>query len=583
MDYRPGAREELKTIAVAHTDLSNEPWKPIGAAQAEERYSVWTSGYFALLLCLLAAVVLVAYYVVFIKPFVFLPADILMWAESNFVGDIIKLRIGSPIYTAPQDSNSMIYTPGAPLLTYAISLLVGKPNSIVTWRAIQLGFVFCAAVVATVCCQRLRKLVYPDYRTPFRKTWLAVGFLAIFLACTAPNTNRFAHALHADALALLLSMLSFLTVLVYLKSPSNWRIALMAACPAVGYLTKQFLVGWAAVMFVLLLLHNPRNIKRLALFTGLTVAFIAIAIGSCYLIWGDNFIFWTFNVMGGSRNTITFSTEGQHISLARSVDHLVRAWLEIGIGVVGGLLLFRDNNIRRFGPVWIAWIALLGIEALSSGAGWGVLYHFGPGVVIGVVFLFAALPRLWPSPVNPQQSEFPLIRNWTRALTAFAGVLTVFVVLHVVPTADPSEPRNWRQRPSPDIYRYISDIEREFDGLPPDKVLLDVGNWIYLGQSVLAKDRGVSLGDQPCNGMYENFDVLLKHIQERTYAKILVRDLHSPRFIYDWEGWPRSSGVRDTLLKNYAEVRIIPAPASDMPATAVTPMHTGPVSVLVPR
>jgi hypothetical protein len=87
-----------------------------------------------LLLCLGLAVVLVSYYIKFIQPFVFLPADILMWAETNFVGDIIKLRVGAPIYTAPSDSNAFIYTPAAPILTYLISWLLGEPTSIVAWR-----------------------------------------------------------------------------------------------------------------------------------------------------------------------------------------------------------------------------------------------------------------------------------------------------------------------------------------------------------------------------------------------------------------------------------------------------------------
>ena len=552
-------------------------------ADLKEKASLWSAGYFALLLCLGLSAALVLYYLVFIKAFVFLPADILMWAETNFVSDILKLRLGVPIYTPPQDSNSLIYTPGAPLLTYAISWLIGKPTSIIAWRVIQLVFASFAAVIATVCCRLLRKQAYPDDRITFPKTWLAVTFFAMFLAATAPNTNRFVHSLHTDALALLLSMLTFLTMLLYLRAPSTGRLILMAVCPAIGYLTKQFLVGWLAVMFIFLLLQGPRQIKRLALFIGLAAGFLAIAIGSCYLIWGDNYIFWTFEVMGGTRSRIVFSPEGHHISLARSVDHLIRAWMEIAIGIVGGLLILREGNVRRLGPLWVAWVVLISTEAISSGAGWGVLYHFGPGVLIGVVFLFSSLPRLWPSTSARRRSELSLVTNWTRALVAFAGVSTIFVALHVFPSADPSEARNWRQRPSQDANRYIADIEREFEGIPADRDLLDVGNWIYLRHSVLANDRAISLGDQPCNGRYENFDPLLSRIRNGSYEKILVRDFHSSQFLYDCVGWDRPSGVKYALLEHYVEVRTIPAPAGDMPPSAVSPMHTGPVSVFIPR
>src|SRR5262245_44606166 len=92
------------------------------AEHAKEKISesLWSIPYFSLAACVGIALVLVLYYLKFIKAFVFLPADILMWAETNFVGDIIKLRIGAPIYTTPSDSNSFIYTPGAPMLTYLI-------------------------------------------------------------------------------------------------------------------------------------------------------------------------------------------------------------------------------------------------------------------------------------------------------------------------------------------------------------------------------------------------------------------------------------------------------------------------------
>ena len=63
-------------------------------------------------------------------------------------------------------------------------------------------------------------------------------FLVLFLAATAPRTNAFVHALHTDALALLVSALSFWTMLFYLESPSRTRIVLMALCPGTRLLDK---------------------------------------------------------------------------------------------------------------------------------------------------------------------------------------------------------------------------------------------------------------------------------------------------------------------------------------------------------
>jgi hypothetical protein len=228
--------------------------------------SVWSLSYFSLLSCTVISAVLVLFYLYIIKPYVLLPADTLSWAETNFVGDIIKLRIGAPIYTPPEDSNCSVYTPGAQLLTYAISWIIGKDTSIVAWRIIQLCFITLATLLATACCRILQKLIHGDEQPPFPKTWLILTFFALFLAATAPRINTFAHTLQSEALSLLVSIFSFFTLLIYLRSPDWKHVVLMAVCPALGYFTKQNLMSWSVLMFVALVLHDYRNYKRLILF-----------------------------------------------------------------------------------------------------------------------------------------------------------------------------------------------------------------------------------------------------------------------------------------------------------------------------
>src|SRR5882724_12558138 len=48
------------------------------------------------------------------------PCDLMMWSESPFMTNMMKLVHGIPIYTDPSDLNSYIYTPGLEYLTYAI-------------------------------------------------------------------------------------------------------------------------------------------------------------------------------------------------------------------------------------------------------------------------------------------------------------------------------------------------------------------------------------------------------------------------------------------------------------------------------
>jgi hypothetical protein len=545
--------------------------------------SIWSLSYFSLLFCAVISAVLVLFYLYIIKPYVFLPADILTWAETNFVGDIIKLRIGAPIYTPPEDSNCNVYTPGAQLLTYIISWLFGKTTSIPAWRIIQLFFVFCGALIATACCRILNRLAFPDKQISFAKTWLVFTFLAMFVTATAPVVNSNSHTLQSDALALLISIFSFFTILLYFKSPNKKNLILMAICPALGYMVKQNQIAWLVAMFFSLLLHDPKNKKHLILFVVVAGMSVLTVIGLFYLIWGDPYIFWTFKVLGGPRKRISFSPGALNISLARSLDHIIRAWMEIAIGFVGGLLILQGSNIRKLGPVWIAWILIIISEAVVSGINWGPLYHFGPGVVIGAIWLFASLPRYWPVIKIPKNTELSQsIYHWMKPLISIAAVITFFIALRTIPTGDRSEARYWKPHSLSDVYRYISDIEHEFKDVPIDTVLLDIGNWIYLRNSVLAKDRAISLADQPPGGIYENLDIMVSRICKKTYSKILMHDLHSPFFPYDWFSWDRPSGIREALLENYVEIRTIPA-VEDRNPPLLRNMQTGPVSVLVPK
>ncbi len=537
--------------------------------------------YGSLFVCLLLSGFLALFYFYKIIPFVFLPADLLMWAETNFVGDMIKLYNGIPFYTPPGESNSLVYTPGAPLVTFAIARALNLPMDIAVWRMIQLGFTVCAAWIATVCFRRLYGLVYMDAPLPFRKTFLVFTFLGLTLAATAPRTNPFAYCLHCDALALLVSVMTFWTMLFFLKRPNVPRTFLLSVGVVAGYLTKQVLVSWFAVILVFLILHESRNIRRLMIFAATAVILVGAAVGVCYSLWGQNFIFWTFEVTGGTRRNIGFWGPGYYLSIPRAMDHLIRAWPDISLGLGGGFLILRGRDIRRLWALWVAWIVLILFEALSSSVGWGNLYHFGPGVLIGAVWLFVGIPQFWNTPDQASEPETSLL-PLARPCFAAAGIFTMFIGLSVVPSADQNAARTWKGGISPDMSRYVAEIEKEFEGIPSDRILLDVGNWIYLRHSFLARDRAVSLADQPCGKIYKNFDGVIGRIRNQVYDKILVRNFHSPFFLYDWGSWPKPTGVRAALLGSYREERVIPAVIGTAPPS-ILDLHVGPVSVLVPN
>jgi hypothetical protein len=61
-----------------------------------------------------------------------------------------------------------------------------------------------------------------------------------------------------------------------------------------------------------------------------------------------------------------------------------------------------------------------------------------------------------------------------------------------------------------------------------------------------------------------------------------MHDFHSPFFLYDFALWERSTGVKKALLEHYTEVRVIPEAQGDNRRQPII-MHTGPVSVFVPK
>jgi hypothetical protein len=100
-----------------------------------------------------------------------------------------------------------------------------------------------------------------------------------------------------------------------------------------------------------------------------------------------------------------------------------------------------------------------------------------------------------------------------------------------------------------DLQRYVDEIDREFRGLPAEKVLLDTGEWPYLRAGVLPKDRMPTLvtHQTPHYG-------LLGRIERKEYERILVRVLPNGRYSYDL-AWDR--GITRAIQQHYHHVRTI--------------------------
>jgi hypothetical protein len=243
--------------------------------------------------------------------YVSLPVDLLSFAESPFVNDILKFRLGLPIYTEPEDNNSYPYAPGTQILTYLISAAFGRGESIPFFRAVQFSYVILACLIAASLCDLLARKFLLNKEYANRSLWLALWIPALFLCATAPDVNPYTHSLHNDGLALLVSITCFWVMAKYAHTPRNWLLWAMALLPSLGFLVKQSLAVWLAFFLLFLFVGGATPIKK-TLYVGLTsVIFIVVSAGLCYLMWGEHFFYWTFVALGDKK-----------VSVFRSILHL---------------------------------------------------------------------------------------------------------------------------------------------------------------------------------------------------------------------------------------------------------------------
>jgi hypothetical protein len=480
-------------------------------------------------------VLLTGVYAFWVSSTVTFPADILIWAETDFVNDILKLRAGGPLFTAPADNSSINYPPGAPVLTYLIAWLAGCPTSLTAYRLIQVGFTLLAALAAVACTRRLAG-------EPTGPGWVAVWLPCLFLVASNSLTNPHVQHLHNDALAQLISILAYWVLIEYALAPRRWLLMPMILIPVAGLLVRQNLLIWGGLYAVHLAgFARPRSLRRGVLYSLATGGIAAAVLLTGYALEGEAFWYWMFFPLGH-----------RAIEPARSVQHLLECWPYLSLGLIGGGVLLRGERFQPLLGAWVIWPVLLLSQAYISGCGW-TRHHLGPGCLIAAIWFAAALPRLtaqlFPSRPGPMPWE-----DWRRCGFLLAATPLAFFGLGAFPLPLPSLPS--------DALRYVREIEDQFDGLPTDRVLLDLGSWVYVADGVIMRDRASTIATQRYLGVGD-VSAMLERIQQRYYRKILVRRLHERDCHYEHAAWPAPAGLRQALLRHYRETGQIRAVAND--------------------
>jgi hypothetical protein len=508
------------------------------------------------------SVVLLATYFFCARGYVFFPADIWIWSESGFLNDILKFSTGHPLFTAPANLDSDHYMPAAPLLTYLLAWMAGKGGSIAAYRVIQVIYTALAAYLATLCCRQILRVAWPESRIGNAWGWNVFWYAALFLIAANSITNRFVHNLNVDALAQMANMAAFYAVLVYIETRSRRVLVVMALLGPLGFLIKQTLLIWAIFYGGILVVWGDSR-KRLVVFAALTSALFLAIVAAGYSAWSGAFVFWILQEL--SKHAI---------SPLRAFQHVLDSWTYFAAVLLGGVAVLRGRKLDALFGTWLISLGLLSLEAYTSGIEW-MLNHMGPGCLMAGVWFLAGLASFWSS-----EGEFDRVarpERWIRSAAVTASLALMFGGLGMVRI--PLNPV------SADTYRYVHDIEREFQGRPPNEILLDVGTWVYAKDRVIMGDRAPAVGMLAMAREGNAFADLRSRLEARRYSKILVRNLHEPDFWYENDIWPRPSGLRDVLLDNYRETGHIRAASGpkEVKNWAEDPYLFGEIAILEPK
>ncbi len=217
------------------------------------------------------------------------PWDLYVWAESPFLTDMIKLDHHLPVFTAPADGNSFVYSPGLEYITYALLKPFGLELDIRFCRLVSVLIGVLAAGCGAMAIRRIARATSTLGRSRL------FGFVTWGVVFLVLSKNFTADIPHPDNLQALHALLVFWLCLTALETKRFGLAVATMIVAGVGVFTKQVeviaFVGPAAAFALL----GEWGWKRWLLLAGIGVAVAAI---SLYLLWLPRYArFYTFDLL----------------------------------------------------------------------------------------------------------------------------------------------------------------------------------------------------------------------------------------------------------------------------------------------
>jgi hypothetical protein len=360
---------------------------------------------------------------------VLFPWDLLMWSESPFMTNMLKLTLGQAVYSDPADVNAFVYSPGLEYVSFALLRPLGLQLDVRACRVVvvALGALACgsaarvgAGLLASLGSARRSRLVF-------------LGFGATTCAAVL-GKNFTADVCHPDNLLMAHMTVSLALGAWALKSARPAHALVAVAFASLAVFAKQTGAGAGGAMAAGLLLAEPAFRRRWVIASLASAALLVTGLALATLLVPAHARFWVLEVPSAHRLEVW------------KIQVLIRQDI---IGVPHRLLLLalvpfafvwlrlrRETFPARLALLWLC-LGLAGVLPILS----AYFKEMGGWNNLGVVDLWASvlvLPVLW-------QHVITLLERTESPPTAAAlpvGAL-VLLLLTTPPTRLPPTPAHW--------------------------------------------------------------------------------------------------------------------------------------------
>ena len=481
------------------------------------------------------------------------PWDRLVWQETCFQVNLMKLNSHLPVQTAPQDCNSIIYSPGDEYLTYLILRPFGLALDLRWYRVVNTLFCLLAAALGALTVGRFLGAAAPVARKPF---FLAAtgGILWLLLSQNFESDMPHADNLHALHAALVF-FLSYAAV-----ETRRFRFGVLAMVVAgVGVFTKQTEgASWLGPGLAFLIL-NPWGWRRaLAL---LAVGSTVFAI-SLYLLWLPQYgKFYTFTLL--AHDHLEFFRTGK---LALFLFSDWRAAL-LTLAVIGGASLWTwGAAARRYLICW----SLTGCFTAAPGlvsylkvlAIWNNLILLEFWLMLLAWPVIAVLLSQWDDD-QPRFAPFQMgaSRLWRSLSPALICLFALLLVLLHPAKAIP--------RPVDYAFCQAVDAEVQAEIRAGHRILVSLGAGFYVRAGVTTPplDQALSAVELSVAGRGDLLSEFRSRLTHHYYDKIFLMGGHY-----------YGTNVADELIHNYKRQSVIVCSSTNRISAVMTDCY-----ILVPQ